>query len=285
MKEIFDLAAELAPSRLAVLLEGESGTGKQHLARELHRRSAFAAGPFVVVPGEGADGAARGEEAGRRDLAAAEGGTLYLEELAAMPPCRLSALLRAQDDAALGRGRRPGAGPAAGRRPAAQILAATRMDLATLVATGRFREDVYHRLAWLPLRIPPLRARPEDVALLADHFLARIAWREQRPLRLDDGAHAALRARAFPGNVRELEQIMTFAARSAGGPVVGAGDLPVEREQPLSLRAAARRGEAELGLRIGAALARTHHDIAAAAVLLGVHRTTLYRWCRQLRGA
>ena len=228
MKEIFDLAGELAPSRLTVLLEGESGTGKLLLAREIHRRSDRASGPFVVLPalaGAGVDGARSLERA----LQGARGGTLYLEETLDVPPESLVALLDThggsasrRDCAAIERG------PGTTDRGAVRLVAATRTDLSALVASGRLREDLSRRLAWLPMRLPPLRARREDIAVLADHFLARIAWRERSAvLHLGDDALRALRAWSFPGNVRELEAALDSAAHAARGPLISARDLPL----------------------------------------------------------
>jgi DNA-binding NtrC family response regulator len=108
-------------------------------------------------------------------------------------------------------------------------MAATRVDLAGLRGEGRFREELNRRFAWFPLRIPSLAARPEDVGLLADYYLARLAWRARsEPLRLGEGARAVLRARAFQGNVRELELALSRAARVARDGEIAVEDLPAE---------------------------------------------------------
>jgi DNA-binding NtrC family response regulator len=228
MKEVFDLAAELAVSRIDLVIEGERGTGKQLLAREIHRRSPFAAGPFVVARVEGSGERGWTEAIERRYVEAAEGGTLYVEELARIPPRRLVELLRVLDRTSAGVCA-PGARSVAARRPAVRIMAATRVDLAGLRGEGRFREELNRRFAWFPLRIPSLAARPEDIGLLADYYLARLAWRARsEPLRLGEGARAALRARAFQGNVRELELALSRAARVARDGEIAVEDLPAE---------------------------------------------------------
>lgn len=229
MKEIFDLAAALATSRASILIEGERGTGKQLLAREIHRRSPVARGPFVVARLEASGGRAWSERVERALFEAAEGGTLYLEELARVPPGRLVERLGALDrecpDVCAD------ARSIAARRPAARIVVATRVDLEGRRGDGHFRELLSRRFALFPLRLPPLAARPEDIGLLADYCLARIAWRARRePLRLSDAARAQLCTRAFRGNVRELELILLRASRAARGPEIGPEDLPVEQQ-------------------------------------------------------
>ncbi len=240
MKEVFDLAAELAASRIDLVLEGERGTGKQLLAREIHRRSAFASGPFVVARVEGSGECGWTEAVERRYVESAEGGTLYLEELARIPPRRLVELLRALDRTSAGVCA-PGTRSVAPRRPAVRIMAATRVDLAGLRGEGRFREDLNRRFAWFPLRIPSLAARPEDIGLLADYYLARLAWRARSvPLRLGEGARAVLRERAFHGNVRELELALSRAARVARDGEIAVEDLPAELPARSSPRGGSR---------------------------------------------
>lgn len=214
MHEIFELAAELASTRIPVLLEGEPGTGKESLARAMHRRGPRRGGRFVTIDHVEASEA---DLAGRIDraIALAEGGTLYVREAAALPAFVLSDLLRRVDD--LDRGVRC---EAPGRRSLG-LVAATSFGVGAESPASAALDSFSRRLAWVPIRLPPLRDRRDDIALLAAHFLARAAFRDRRPLlNLGDSARAALEARPFPGNVAELERLVERAARLAAGPTL-----------------------------------------------------------------
>jgi two-component system NtrC family response regulator len=226
MREVFDLANELATARMTLLVEGERGTGKELLAREVHRRSDRGAGPFVVLCGRPPE-RERMLARLRRALGEAEGGTLYVDELADLDREALRELVAASGPPGEPLCRGPGEDPS-GRPPAraAQLILATRVDPAGVSPAGRLREELSRRLAWVPIRIPPLRARPDDIGILADHFLARLGRHERRPtLRLSDEARAELRRRTLPGNARELEDVVERAARGATGPALLASDL------------------------------------------------------------
>jgi two-component system response regulator FlrC len=226
---------KVAPTPASVLLTGESGTGKEVAARRIHARSPRAAGPFVAVNcaavseqlvdselfghEQGAFTGAVEQRRGRFELA--DGGTLFLDEVGELPLGLQAKLLRALQEHCFER--------VGGTRTIAvdvRIVAATNRDLEAGMRAGRFREDLFHRLAVFPVRLPPLRERPADIGPLASHLLARIARQLGRPaLGLGDDALAALKARPWPGNVRELGNALERAAILADGDVIGARDL------------------------------------------------------------
>jgi NtrC-family two-component system response regulator AlgB len=233
---VLETVARAARSEAPVLLRGESGTGKGVLARALHAQSPRAARPFVVVncPTLSGDllaselfGHSRGAFTGAvRDqpgrVEAAEGGTLFLDEIAEIAPALQAKLLRFVQEHAFER-----VGETHTRRADVRIVAATNRDLAADVAAGRFREDLYWRLAVVEIRVPPLRERPEDVLRLARRFLAffdRAAGRRDQSLSPE--TERALRAHAWPGNVRELRNAMERCAILWPGDVVEPAALP-----------------------------------------------------------
>ena len=281
MHEVFGLVETLAASGVPVLIEGERGTGKRALAQEIHLRRARAQGPLLTVRCDEGDAACRARLlSALRD--AAPGGTVYLEEVTDLSP-RLQADLLSIGAAGLAERAERATEGHASEEPEIQILAATRLDIQSMVRARRFSEDLYHQISWLPVRIPPLRTRTADIELLATHFLARIAWRErQKPPVLSADATCALLSRAWPGNVAELKAAMEHAFRVVSDGVVRAADLPAGPGQPVSLRRATQRDAIEKLERIEAALSASHHDVAAAARALGVSQSTLYRWRRSL---
>jgi DNA-binding NtrC family response regulator len=214
-----------------VLVTGENGTGKELVARAVHDASARRDGPFVAVncaalPADlfeseifgherGAFTGAVRRQAGRFERAA--GGTLFLDEIGEIPPALQAKLLRALDTMTVER--LGGDGPI---RVDARVIAATNRDLAAAMVAGTFRQDLYYRLAVLPIAVPPLRARREEIAPLARHFLAEL--RRERgtgPRRLSDGAAAALVAHDYPGNVRELRNLVERLSLLAAGEEIG----------------------------------------------------------------
>ena len=216
-----DLATRAAASDVAVLLRGESGTGKGVLARFVHARSARSAGPFVVVncptlSGEllaselfghvrGAFTGAVRDQPGR--VEAAEGGTLFLDEVGELPPPLQAKLLRFLQDREYER-----VGEARTRTADVRLIAATNRDLEADVKAGRFREDLYYRLDVVQIALPPLRERPDDVLPLARHFARFFAAQSHRPVpALSPAAEERLRAYAWPGNVRELRNAVERA--------------------------------------------------------------------------
>jgi DNA-binding NtrC family response regulator len=273
-----------------ILIEGETGTGKTSLARWLHHRGPRSAGPLIEVncpalPESLAESELFGHERGAFTDAkeariglfeAAEGGTLFLDELPSLSASAQAKLLKAIEDHAI---RRVG-----GNRSIpidARIIAATNADLRALVATGRFREDLLHRLDLFRVRIPPLRERGEDLAALAESLVARIARNYGLPPRpIPPLGRARLSAHRWPGNVRELaheierslvfdDDQLTFAsvATSRGDGARGEGWLSPDYRIPTGFSL-----EAAIDALIRRALAQSDNNVSAAARLLGVTR-------------
>lgn len=315
MQRLFRALGRLARSPSDVLILGETGTGKELVARTLHAYGPRASGPFVAVnaaaiPGElleselfgherGAFTGATGPRAGRFEQA--RGGTLFLDEIGDMPMDLQTRLLRVLAEREFYR-----LGGARAVSVEARVLAATHRDLLRLVREGRFREDLYHRLNAVEIRVPPLRERPGDIPLLLRHYLAEAA-RElgTAPKSLADDALERLRAWSWPGNVRELQNLCRRLTLEVPGVVIVADDLPESLRGAKEARAEAvplpdwegglrgwLRGCAEEdfartlrrldALALEEALARAGGSAARAARLLGVGRSTIYR---RLRGA
>jgi transcriptional regulator with GAF, ATPase, and Fis domain len=287
----------VAPTDAAVLILGESGTGKELVARELHRRSKRAARPLVkvncaAVPRElyeseffgharGAFTGALRDRAGRFELA--DGGTLFLDEVGEIPLELQAKLLRVLQEGELER-----VGEERTRKVHVRLIAATNRDLRAEAEAGRFRQDLYYRLSVFPVELPPLRKRPEDVPLLAEHFLTQSSRRLGRPRpRLTLAIVQQLQRYHWPGNVRELQHVIERAVITADGTRLtidlpaGTG-LPVESaispnsatDQVLT-DAEVRRLEAD---NIRAALRRAGGKVSGpggAAELLGIKPTTL----------
>ena len=287
MQRLFLRVARFAPSDAPVVVVGETGSGKEVVARTLHANGPRAKRPFVAVnvaalPSELLEselfghrrGAFTGASAARTGLfEEAHGGTLFLDEIGEMAPAMQAKLLRALQE---GEVRRVGE-----NRPVAvdvRVVCATHRDLAERVRQGQFREDLYFRLKVLTLEVPPLRARREDVMPLARRFLRA----ERRALEgFARDAEALMLAYGWPGNVRELENAVRYAAALAAGPVVHAHDLPDDLGRtgagPDALRSLADV-EREHVLRVLEACGGAQ---AEAARVLGIGRNTLWR---KLRG-
>ncbi|MCE1196674.1 sigma-54 dependent transcriptional regulator [bacterium] len=235
IESIRSLIARVAPTESTVLITGESGTGKEVVAREIHAASKAASEPFVAVNIGGMHaelleselfghekGAFTGADARKPGLFELAGkGSLFLDEIGDMPLPLQVKLLRVLQER---RTRRLG-----GTRDIpieARILSATNRDIDNLVAQGRFREDLYYRLDVVRIRIPPLRERREDIPVLAEHILAKLADRMGRlPKRASEAVTALLSGYDFPGNVRELENILERAMIYCEGEEIGVGDL------------------------------------------------------------
>ena len=241
MQEVFRAIGRLAQSSATVMITGESGSGKELVARALHRHSPRAAKPFVAIntaamPKDLLEselfgherGAFTGAQAMRRGrFEQAEGGTLFLDEIGDMPAELQTRLLRVLSDGTFYRvgGHQP-------MRTNVRVIAATHQDLDARVREGLFREDLYHRLNVIRLRLPSLRERREDILLLARHFLAKSA-RDLGvdPKRLSDNAMTYLAAQDFPGNVRQLENLCHWLTVMAPMQAIEIGDLPQELRQ------------------------------------------------------
>jgi DNA-binding NtrC family response regulator len=309
MERIFRLIENLEHSEATVLLTGESGTGKEVVAHAIHTRSPRRAGPFVAVncgalPGElleselfghvrGAFTGAVRDRAGRFELAA--GGTLFLDEVADLPLHLQVKLLRVLQERSFER-----VGESAPRTSDARIVAATNVDLRRAVHDGRFREDLYYRLRVVPIEIPPLRERREDIEPLATFLLARVGARQGRALRFSPDVLRLLLEHAWPGNVRELENVLEYAVAVCKGQTILPEDLPgevgaaVPAPSAVGLRAhapapgarsnGAHRADADAldAARIRGALEACRWRRHEAARVLGVSRTTLWRRMREL---
>jgi DNA-binding NtrC family response regulator len=256
MQEVFRTIRRVADSRSTVLVRGESGTGKELAARAIHDLSPRADAPFVAVNcagipetlieselfghERGAFTDARERRIGRFEQAS--GGTLFLDEIGELAPGVQAKLLRALQERRIDR--------VGGSQPIevdVRVVAATHRDLERDVAEGRFRADLFYRIHVVPLDLPPLRERREDVRRLAEHFLARARSEVGRgPLRFSRAALAALERYAWPGNVRELANAVERAVALAEGEVIDCGDLPeaiVRAARSEELRDAVRAGE------------------------------------------
>jgi DNA-binding NtrC family response regulator len=294
MKEVLALVSRIAGSTASVLITGESGTGKELIARAIHYNSPRARGPFVAVNlaavpetlieselfghKKGAFTDARADRAGL--FAEADGGTIFLDEIGELALPLQAKLLRVLQEHEL----RP-LGATKTQRVDVRVLAATNRNLEGMLAEGSFREDLYYRLNVIQLDLPPLRARPEDVLPLAEHFLAQVGARMQPPrrLKLAVDAQQILLAYSWPGNVRELHNVLERGVALSQGDSIGADDLPnhVREKKPadfLQVALARRMSLAELEREyIERVLDDEGGNKTRAAQRLGLDRKTLYR--------
>jgi two-component system nitrogen regulation response regulator GlnG len=314
MQEVFRAVGRLSQSSATVLITGESGTGKELVARALHRHSPRADKPFVAIntaamPKDLLEselfgherGAFTGAQALRRGrFEQAEGGTLFLDEIGDMPAELQTRLLRVLSDGTFYR-----VGGHQQIKVNVRVIAATHQDLDQRVRDGSFREDLYHRLNVIRLRLPSLRERAEDIPLLARHFLAASARQlGVEAKRLSEEALAHLSRLEFKGNVRQLENLCHWLTVMAPGQVVDVGDLPAEfREQAaavvsdwlaaLEQEAGRRLARGESGILdelsrqferalITQALKKTGGRRIEAANLLGMGRNTITRKIQEL---
>lgn len=293
MAKLVDELTRVAHSQASVFLTGESGSGKERVARAIHAASPRAQGPFVAVNCgaivtdlaeselfghvKGAFTGASQDHPGL--IRAADGGTLFLDEIADLPLSLQVKLLRVLQEGTL----RP-VGSREEYRVDIRVISATHQDIYALTASGAFREDLYYRLHVIPLRVPSLAERPEDILLLAQHFLDREIARLRRPIQgFSPEALDKLICRPWPGNVRELENAVTLAAALTEKGWVAAEAIPDPSRAggrsafpPLQdAKAAFERGYLENLLRA------TDGNISRAARIAGRHRTDLYKLMRK----
>lgn len=289
MTGLLDLARRVAPSLATVLILGESGTGKELLAAFIHCHSRRTNQPFVAMncaalPDTLAESELFGHEKGaftgaiHRKIGKfelAHGGTLMLDEISEMPLGLQAKLLRVVQERQVDR--------VGGKEPVpvdVRIIAASNQDLAQAVADGRFREDLYYRLNVIPLTVPPLRHRRDDVAMLAGHFLEKYARRNDRNLTgLSPEALDALARHRWPGNVRELENVMERAVLISSGDQVTPEDLMLGpgvsgNRGPVAIEAGVSVREMEQRL-IASTLSKVNGNRTHAAEMLGISIRTL----------
>jgi DNA-binding NtrC family response regulator len=301
MRRAMAQVERVAPSETRVCILGETGTGKELVARILHQLSHRSAGPFVTlncaaVPQELVESELFGHEKGAFTGAAgrhlgkfeqAQRGTLFLDEIGDMPLAMQAKLLRVLEQNEIER--------VGGDRPVAvdvRVLVATHRRLESLVQEGKFRQDLYHRIYVFPLLLPPLRERHEDIPALVAHFSRQIAVQNGwKPAEFTPDAIAALQAQPWPGNVRELrnvvERLLLFASGGQvsletlhhAAPEVGPGSAAVGSEYsgPLAQRVDAFERDTIL-----AELKRQQYHVTNAARALGLERSHLYKKCQQL---
>jgi len=289
MRDLYEMVARVASTSASVLITGESGSGKELVARAVHQFSPRSSKPWVdiscaslpehLVESElfgyekGAFSGAMTSKPGLFELA--HQGTIFLDEVGELEVRMQVKLLRVLDGTAFFR--------LGGTRKIStdvRVVAATNRNLQAEVMTGRFREDVFHRLSQLEIRVPPLRARADDIPALAEHFLAQ----QDRDVRVSAAAVRRLQEYHWPGNVRELRNVITRAAVLCLGDEIQPADLQLTREAPVAVAVGNGRGgsatlcldELEKGT-ILEALDRTNGHQGRAAHLLGISVRTLSR--------
>lgn len=294
MKDVLDLAGRVAPTDAGILVTGESGTGKELIARHLHRRSHRSDNPFVAVncsaiPENLLEAELFGYERGaftgaeRRKLGLVEvaaGGTLFLDEIAELPLTLQPKLLRVLEG---GEFRRVGGQETL--HADIRVVAATNKNLMDLVKKGQFRDDLYYRLSVIPIEIPPLRARPGDIELLARFFLREYSERYGKKIEtFSDAVFDEFRKYPWPGNVRELENVIQRAVALTDGSVISVSPFGGVPSSPTGLSAASDLSSGksfdeltedyERRLIVDA-MKRAAGSQTDAAYILGIKRTTL----------
>ncbi len=290
LADVMRRVAQVAPTDAPVLILGETGSGKEVVARALHEQSRRAAGPFLrvncgAIPAELVDSELFGHEKGAFTGAVAQrkgwferadGGTLFLDEVGELPPAAQVRLLRVLQDGTVQR-----VGGQGTLAVSVRLVAATHRDMASMVRDGSFRQDLWYRVSVFPVALPSLRERPGDIAALAHHFAAQSGERLYgRPLRLGPGDEARLAAWSWPGNVRELASVIERAAILGGGQGLDvATALGGTREEGMAGSAGAKTGSGGdertlLEAAVRASRGRIEGPFGAAAAL-GVNPHTL----------
>ncbi|MBU0638659.1 MAG: sigma 54-interacting transcriptional regulator [Planctomycetes bacterium] len=298
IQDVFELVEEVADSNATVLIEGDTGTGKELVARAIHHLGPRGAGPFVAVNcsalseslleselfghTRGAFTGASRDKRGRFETAS--GGTIFLDEIGDVSPNIQVKLLRVLQERTIER--------VGDEQPIAvdiRVIAATNRSLAELVSSGQFRQDLYYRLRVVPIRLPKLSGRRDDIPLLAQHFVERFRERTGRAIDgIDEEALALMLDYPWPGNVRELENAVEYAFVKARRGLIRPAHLPPELLQSESSGVAAGTQDAPVrsrehgragvcAERVRAVLTATGWNVAKAARQLHVSRTTLYK--------
>jgi DNA-binding NtrC family response regulator len=284
-RQLLHLIERVAPSDSTVLITGETGSGKERVAKMIHARSPRAARPFVVVECAALQesllqselfgherGAFTGADRAKPGLfEVASGGTIFLDEIGEVSPATQTKLLRVLDTSTFRH-----VGGTAEIRVDVRVLAATNRDMASMVRQGHFREDLFYRLSTIRIELPPLRRRGADIELLARHFVAMFNERFGCGKRLGDGALAALRRHPWPGNVRELLHAVEAAMVVCEGDEILPEHLPIRAPQAAEPSRLPTLDELERE-HIRAALAAANGHRAQAAKTLGISERNLYR--------
>ena len=294
LKQLKNEALKAAATNFPVLITGESGTGKELFAQAIHHASARRLHPFVrincaAIPRDLLESELFGYEKGAFTGAKTEGkpgkfelahaGTVFLDEIGDLPAEMQPKLLRAIEDKEFER-----VGGTKIVRSDFRVIAATNQHLESMLATGRFRKDLFYRLNVISLHIPPLRERPADIAAIAENFLQQTAREaNMEGISIHTDAERALRTYPWPGNVRELTNVLERSVSALEGHIIRVADLPFyvphgkrrdSSRQQTSLREMQSQSEREA---IWAALKETGFQKARAARILGIHRTLLYK--------
>lgn len=294
MQHLFDMIPTIAESDSTVLITGESGTGKDLVARAIHNTSGRHEGSFIsvncaAIPDTlleselfghkaGAFTDARDDKPGRFTIA--EGGTIFLDEIGDIPPAIQAKLLRVLQDKVFQ--------PLGGIKDIeadVRIVAATNKNLDQLVKDGRFRMDLFYRINVISINLPPLRERMEDVALLIDHFIARFSTLKGKDIPgISPEALGILMSYSYPGNIRELENIIEHAFVMCSGGMIGTDHLPEYMQPETELTQGSERQlvdqyEKEVIL---TALRKNQWNRLQTAKALGIHKTTLFRKIHKL---
>jgi DNA-binding NtrC family response regulator len=306
MRRVFEMAERVAPTDATVLILGESGTGKDLLAQEIHARSPRAEKPFVAVNcaalpenlieselfgyERGAFTGAAQQRKGKFELASK--GTLFLDEIGDMNPMTQAKVLRALESRKIER-----LGGSHSIEVDVRVISATHRDLAAEIAAGRFREDLYYRLRVVTVDIPALRAHKEDLPLLVASFLAQLGSRHNRRAVLSRDAMESVRRYDWPGNVRELRNALERAVVLSKGDEIGAADLPEEVRDNAGAAGGPRDGEGDSFLGeadfreakrkfeityLKRKLEEHRWNVSRAAAEIGLHRQSLQEKLREL---
>jgi PAS domain S-box-containing protein len=284
--KIFRKIYELSNFDYPVLITGETGTGKELVAHAIHSESKRASGPFLPVNCgalpeglaeselfghvKGAFSGAIRDKKGRFELA--HGGTIFLDEVADLPKSIQVKILRVLENGTFER-----VGGEKTINVDVRVISATNRDLKEELKKNNFREDLFYRLNVVPIHLPPLRERKDDIPLLVEHFLLLARSRGQKANRFSEAAITHLMNHDWPGNIRELRSVIQYALTASKGDLIGPEDLPPEFRMCITLRSPGQRLDQEI---IRAALEQCDGNKVKAAQLLGIGRATLYRFLR-----